>query len=1127
MDPDDPQPSIESDELPATQIAPAKAHMPLQVDTTAPQYIPLPPSSPMKSPYTKTRSPARMSSPQKSVSSPSSTSSQNERQTTPSLQTRRSTSNLNISRNGTPSKPQYRRLSSNLNPASPVGSTKAPAVPEVPQRKVLSPSDVAKDYFEQDLARHSTCNTTVTVIVHDSCYGHRFSRPKTSKAALSTIVERPERIHATVLGASTAYVQLGGRHADGRHPPHPQKHPPVESIPFQIRKTSRYMPLNSPCVTQVHGSRWMDELQIMCDSAESKLAMNGRELARPIGYGKDENGYALPKLHEGDLYLCAESLSALQGCLGGVCDAVDTIFDESPTQRAFVCIRPPGHHCSSNYPSGFCWLNNVHVGLTYGAMNYGLTHAAIIDFDLHHGDGSQAIAWSHNRKAQTLKPKDAAHKKTPIGYYSLHDINSYPCEWGDEEKVRNASVCMDAHGHSIWNVHLEPWKDHKDFWRLYESRYVVILDKARRFLRHHTEKFRAQGSRPRAAIFLSAGFDASEWEGAGMQRHAVNVPTDFYARFTADVVKMSQEEDLGVEGRVISVLEGGYSDRALTSGVLSHLCGLVDKPANSTSLDTPNLEASSDALNTDSTVTDVKNDSRVHYDTKWWDQQSLETIEAIVAGNLPPPPKPNDKAPGDYASPTQASSARMTEVARERRSLSAQLEARLYMENKPLPPPPDVDWAVAAYEVSRLIIPAGRQTLSCRPDELNAEATKARRERQSTVGFAAGSSGEPMQLRERRAKAVPLPAAALKSSARNDNRRTTIASVSDLPDPSMGDTRTHANSRLRRRSSAASSIVSSFKDMQLDDSEEQTKPTRRSRSGTRTPTRAIEFPNPKQVTAVKKPKSTPSKPAPKRRTSPRRISPRREAARPVLSRPPSVTSDRTNGTGKTSSAKSQSQSNSLGNDVSASSQNGLENITNGVKKISIKLNVPSAEEGTAKQKKTVTDQPKKTTTLKKPAVPRVSKPKPAIKLPQASANVKPDVHPVRVEASSKPNADRSSTSPKPEFGSDHAPSVHDTNDDPPVSPQQVMSISSAINGSEALPHQATMLPPHAPSRAPAPPEPATVHSPPLPTSNVPEAHSQSPPSQTEIFSAQLPSRSRERKSTSSAGPRRYRHVGTT
>ena len=663
---------------------------------------------------------------------------------------------------------------------------------------------------------------------------------------------------------------------------------------------------------------------------------------------------------------------------------------------------------------------------------------------------------------------------------------------------------MDAHGHSIWNVHLEPWKDHKDFWRLYESRYIVILDKARRFLRYHTERFKAQGTRPRAAIFLSAGFDASEWEGAGMQRHAVNVPTDFYARFTADVVNMSQEEDLGVEGRVISVLEGGYSDRALTSGVLSHLCGLVDEPAKRTSLNTRSPEASSDALDVGSAVKGVKTDPRIHYDPKWWSQQSLETIEAIVAGNLPPPPKPNDKAPGDYASATQASSARMTEVARERRSLSAQMEARLSLENKPLPPPPDVDWAVAAYELSRLIIPAGRQTLSCRPDELNAEATKARRERQSTVGVAAGPSDEPMQLRERRAKAVPLPAAAVKSSTRNDNRRTTIASVSDLPDPSMGDAGTHANSRPRRRSSAASSIVSSFKDMQLDDSEAGTKPIRRSRSGTRTPTRVTEFPKPKQVTAIKKPKSTPSKPAPKRRTSPRRTSPRREAARPVLSRPPSVTSDRTNGSGKTSSAKSSLQSDSLGNDVSASSQNGLENITNGVKKINIKLNVPSAEDGMAKQKKTVTNQPKKATTLKKPAVPRVSKTKPAIKVPQASANVKPDVHPVRVESSSKMNADTSSISPKPESGSDHAPVMHDADKLPPVPPQQVMSISNVMNDSEALLHQPTMLPPHAPSRAPAPPEPATGHSPPLPTSNVPEARSHRPPSQTGIFSAELP-----------------------
>ena len=183
-------------------------------------------------------------------------------------------------------------------------------------------------------------------------------------------------------------------------------------------------------------------------------------------------------------------------------------------------------------------------------MTQGLTHAAIIDFDLHHGDGSQAIAWDHNRKAAGILPKNAsAYSRTPIGYFSLHDINSYPCEWGDEEKIKNASLCVEnAHGQSIWNVHLEPWKSHTDFWKLYESRYSILLEKTRIFLRQHTTRLESanNGPKAKAAIFLSAGFDASEWEGAGMQRHKVNVPTDFYARFTSDVVKLAKEDTASV-----------------------------------------------------------------------------------------------------------------------------------------------------------------------------------------------------------------------------------------------------------------------------------------------------------------------------------------------------------------------------------------------------------------------------------------------------------------------------------------------------------------------------------------------------------------------------------------------------
>ena len=102
------------------------------------------------------------------------------------------------------------------------------------------------------------------------------------------------------------------------------------------------------------------------------------------------------------------------------------------------------------------------------------------------------------------------------------------------------------------------------------------VEKARIFLRHHTQRLRGivNGPKPKGAIFISAGFDASEHEGAGMQRHSVNVPSEFYARFTRDIVQLAQEEGTGVDGRVISVLEGGYSDKALISGVLSHVSGL-------------------------------------------------------------------------------------------------------------------------------------------------------------------------------------------------------------------------------------------------------------------------------------------------------------------------------------------------------------------------------------------------------------------------------------------------------------------------------------------------------------------------------------------------------------------------
>ncbi|PWY69855.1 Arginase/deacetylase [Aspergillus sclerotioniger CBS 115572] len=615
--------------------------------------------------------------------------------------------------------------------------SKKPSLTAMTEHPVPTATSIASEYFQKELNWHQSAElqSQTLVLVHDACYGHRFSRPRASRAALNSIVERPERIQAGVLGISAAYVRLARRHAGGLFPPHPDLDPLQLPVPpFQIRKTARTLPLNSPSVTHVHGSRWMDDLKTMCDAAESRLALNGKELVRPRSAGKDSASPSAPAFHEGDLYLCSESLNAFEGALGGVSDGVDAVLGPGPTKRAFVCIRPPGHHCSAGHPSGFCWINNVHVGISYAAMTHGLTHAAILDFDLHHGDGSQEIAWEQNHKAVTAPRNAAAHRKTMVGYFSLHDINSYPCEMGESEKVRNASVCIDkAHGQSIWNVHLEPWKSDEEFWALYAAKYTVLIDKARAFLRMHTERLAStpNGPAPKAAIFISAGFDASEWEGAGMQRHQVNVPTDFYARFTADVVRMASEEGLGTDGRIISVLEGGYSNRALTSGILSHLSGLGGSQGTMNDVDDQQIDRlaaeMTDRLGLSDRAPEGQLVSQPVYNREWWSAAMLEELEALVD---PPaaPVKPREKSAPTYFATTQSFSAKVSTGSYS----SPEPEAPL----PPPPPPPPVGWATAARELSK--------TTSCRPEELNAEASRLRRERQTAADNATATATTTM-----------------------------------------------------------------------------------------------------------------------------------------------------------------------------------------------------------------------------------------------------------------------------------------------------------------------------------------------------------------------------------------------
>jgi histone deacetylase HOS3 len=390
----------------------------------------------------------------------------------------------------------------------------------------------------------------------------------------------------------------------------------------------------------------------------------------------------------------------------------------------------------------------VHVAIAHAAKEHGLTHAVILDFDLHHGDGSQAIAWSLNELAASgstaAKKTQGLHVPT-IGYFSLHDINSYPCEYGERNKIQAASININgAHGQHIHNVHLRPYSSQAQFWDLYESCYRSLFHHARNFLTTASAK---RGKKEfSAGIFLSAGFDASEHESPGMQRHDVNVPTDFFAQFTADAVALASEL---CGGRVLSVLEGGYSDRALTSGVFAHISGLSCSPPEEAAFVPPSISLSPyGAL-----------ERRVAWDAAWWAPDRLEEIEKLL--NKPAPVR--ERKQTSFMDPTAASTARFADVVPRRISSSFHS-----LSPSPAPPPPK-PWQEVAVELSQCFIPVYEESKPIPAAEGGKRKPAAR--------HSMPTAASPMTLRERK----PKPAAAALNSSHPPSRAPSRAGTPALP----------------------------------------------------------------------------------------------------------------------------------------------------------------------------------------------------------------------------------------------------------------------------------------------------------------------------------------------------------
>ncbi|KAF8581554.1 Arginase/deacetylase [Ramaria rubella] len=428
---------------------------------------------------------------------------------------------------------------------------------------------------------HSEPQTTV--FFQDTCLLHRYIRSSDT----SLIFERPQRLRAVKLGVAAAIARLeeqreleeereeaqledalaGALERLNIAEEGPRKVQDVTGVQV-VTSTASVDLLHHPAVEYVHGDKYIAQLDALTQESEAKIAKGESEIPA--------------ELSQGDLYLCKQSLDAIRGAIGTVCEAVDRVVEGTAAStgphRAFVAVRPPGHHCGEDTPAGFCFVNNVAVGAAHAHLKHGISRVVVLDIDLHHGNGTQSIAWDINaeahRQLQTqLETENSAELSTlpsspplQIYYGSLHDPMSYPCEDGSPAFTIAASVSIHGpHGQHIENVHLRPWTSDEDFWgRLYGGVYGRLLQRAKEFL---------EGGEGKAMVFISAGFDASSHETPSMSRHGRSLPTSFYARFTRDTCALAEHHGSGV----VSVLEGGYSDRALCSGVMAHLVGMAAK----------------------------------------------------------------------------------------------------------------------------------------------------------------------------------------------------------------------------------------------------------------------------------------------------------------------------------------------------------------------------------------------------------------------------------------------------------------------------------------------------------------------------------------------------------------------
>ncbi|SLN72908.1 histone deacetylase family protein [Oceanibacterium hippocampi] len=221
-----------------------------------------------------------------------------------------------------------------------------------------------------------------------------------------------------------------------------------------------------------------------------------------------------------DTVMSPGSLSAALRAAGAVCAAVDAVLAGEVT-NAFCAVRPPGHHAEPHQAMGFCLFNNVAVGAAHARAQHGIAKIAIVDFDVHHGNGTQA-----------------AFLDDPQTFFaSCHQWPLYPGTGREQDLGKGPLV----------NVCLPPFADGAAFRARMEERVLPELDLFRPDL-----------------VMISAGFDAHVNDPLAN----LNYEDDDYRWITEQLMTIS-------DGRIVSTLEGGYDLGALASAGAAHVRALM------------------------------------------------------------------------------------------------------------------------------------------------------------------------------------------------------------------------------------------------------------------------------------------------------------------------------------------------------------------------------------------------------------------------------------------------------------------------------------------------------------------------------------------------------------------------